>query len=44
MKIIMAVVAATAQKIHSGSALTFLKALAAHLSRMALVGRHLFSS
>ena len=34
----------SAQKIHSGSALTFLKDVAAHLSRTAFVGRHLFSS
>lgn len=32
------------QKIHSGSELTFLKASEAHLSRMPLVSRHLFSS
>jgi len=33
-----------AQKIHSGSELTFLKAEAAHLSKIFLVVRHLFSS
>jgi hypothetical protein len=37
-------VAHTIQKIHSGSEFTFLKAAAAHLSRMFLVSRHLFSS